>query len=213
MLVRRNPDSWNNALELVILDHGLYQQIDDEFRVEYARLWISIVERDEDAVRDIAKSLGVQSYDILASMLTARAWREEKAGMSTRLSESDRARLMNLAQDSFGRITQVLSEVNRKVLLLLKCNDLLRSVQMDLGVPVNYFVLFARYAMQGINRNRIAKNPTLWTYLSCLRDYTILSWKMRIFEWLSALQRAYDQFVGTLQKGFTISRQVRNHTA
>ncbi len=206
MLVRRNPNTWNNALELVILDHGLYQHMDDDFKVLYAKLWKSIVDRNEESVRDVAIKLGVEHYELFASMLTARSWAEEKTGLGDKLSDSDKSRLLVMAQESFGTITQVLAGVNRKVLLLLKCNDLLRSVQMELGVPVNYFVVFARYAMQGINRSRLQQNPSILTYLSCLWDYTVLSWKLRIYEWLTTIQRGYSQVTDTFQRGFALQR-------
>jgi hypothetical protein len=35
----------------VLLDHGLYKQIDDDFRHEYAGLWRSLVLADHDGIR------------------------------------------------------------------------------------------------------------------------------------------------------------------
>ncbi|KAL0485542.1 aarF domain-containing protein kinase [Acrasis kona] len=181
ILVRRDPNSWNNKLEIIILDHGLYQQLDDSFRVDYALLWKSIVERDEQAVKSVATRLGVDNFELFASMLTSRSWGEESAGIRVDVTEKDQERLMKLGQENFGQITRILSTVNKKILLLFKCNELLRSVQQSLGVPVNYFVVFAKYAMTGINRDRIEKNNSLWTHIKCWKDYVMVCVRLQFY--------------------------------
>jgi aarF domain-containing kinase len=44
---------------MVLLDHGLYKQLDDDFRIRYALLWRSLMMADVRAIKEACKSLGV----------------------------------------------------------------------------------------------------------------------------------------------------------
>lgn len=45
---------------LVLLDHGLYKQLDDDFRIQYARLWRSLMMADVKGIQESCKELGVE---------------------------------------------------------------------------------------------------------------------------------------------------------
>ncbi len=78
MLIRRlRPhDPSSDDPELVLLDHGLYRELDDEFRINYCNLWVAIIHADEAKIKDYARILcgPDASYQLFACMLTARAW-------------------------------------------------------------------------------------------------------------------------------------------
>ena len=57
----------------------------------------------------------------------------------------------------------VLRKIPRELLLILKTNDCLRSVDMALGAPINNLVITARYTQAAINAARLSARPTLWT--------------------------------------------------
>lgn len=120
VFVVRNPNKWFNSTEIVILDHGLYHTIDDEFRVKYCELWKAIVNRNDAEMKRVAKSLGVESHELFAVMLTSRNWDVNDVGMHANMSEEERENLRQYGQDNFFNMTQVLSGVNRQLLLLLK---------------------------------------------------------------------------------------------
>ncbi|KAL9658610.1 hypothetical protein ABK040_006147 [Willaertia magna] len=224
-----------NQMELVIIDHGLYHQLDDEFRLLYCKLWKAIVDYDEKELVQVAKKLGItknkeiadianaisssnssgkkdvtnestmnnnkteskteSNEDILISqllktILTARAHNEEnrndlllvhKQGKNQR--EASKNKLLQYSQQYFMEITKILGDLDRKMLLLLKCNDLLRSIQMDLGVPVNYFIIFATYAIKAIHKDKLMKvNENFKNYNFLVRNYnyyktSLLNWK------------------------------------
>ena len=43
---RREAGRGKGEVELVLLDHGLYLELSDDFRVRYCRLWKAIVSGD-----------------------------------------------------------------------------------------------------------------------------------------------------------------------
>lgn len=57
--------------------------------------------------------------------------------------------------------TALLARLPRVVLLLLKTNDCLRSVDLALGTPVNSFVTTARECTRALSQIRYEQNPGL----------------------------------------------------
>lgn len=57
VLVRRNPAS--GVPEIVLLDHGLYRELSDEFRYNYSHLWHAIIFHDTDKIRQGGAFRGV----------------------------------------------------------------------------------------------------------------------------------------------------------
>lgn len=53
-LVRKGP---SGAVQLVLLDHGLYRQIDDDFRREYAALWRALILADKQGIKRHAEGM------------------------------------------------------------------------------------------------------------------------------------------------------------
>ena len=82
--------------------------------------------------------------------------------MDNKLSELELKELMNYGQSNFIEILRILSKVPQKMILLLKSNELLRSIQMDLGIPVNYYLIFVKYAMKGIYIHDLKMNQSFF---------------------------------------------------
>ncbi len=53
----------NGRPQLILLDHGLYKQIDDDFRIEYANLWKGLLMADIQQIKTSCVKLGV--YDMV----------------------------------------------------------------------------------------------------------------------------------------------------
>ena len=71
--------------QLVLLDHGLYRDVEPAVRLGYCRLWKSIVLADAAGVKAASDMMGVRSeymeerfpgmsHTLLAAMLTQRGW-------------------------------------------------------------------------------------------------------------------------------------------
>ncbi|KAI9145731.1 ABC1 family-domain-containing protein [Paraphysoderma sedebokerense] len=58
---------------IVLLDHGLYRTIDDQFRLGYAKLWRSLIRSNEKEIRYFSKQVAnVDMYQLFSCMLTGR---------------------------------------------------------------------------------------------------------------------------------------------
>ncbi|KAF5843718.1 ABC1 family-domain-containing protein [Dunaliella salina] len=138
LLVRKK----DGKAELVLLDHGLYRRIDDKFRLEYAKLWQALIYGDAVAIKQHAEAMNAgDMYPLFVSMLTQRPWEQvvnesSPDRMYVKESEEHRKRVQAYAMEHAVDITTMLTRVPRPLLLLLKTNDCLRSVDCCLGQPV-----------------------------------------------------------------------------
>ncbi|CAI5504134.1 unnamed protein product [Closterium sp. Naga37s-1] len=72
---RRMPGGYVEP-EVVLLDHGLYRQLPDSLRLNYAHLWKALVLADARGIMQysIALGAGADLYAIFAATLTLRSW-------------------------------------------------------------------------------------------------------------------------------------------
>ena len=74
LLIRPAPQSSRSPhnFEIVLLDHGLYFDLDHDLRVNYAKLWLALIdppsERARAERRKYAKLVGNIDDDLVSSM-------------------------------------------------------------------------------------------------------------------------------------------------
>nr|CAG4651730.1 EOG090X047B [Triops cancriformis] len=125
----------DKGFKIHLLDHGLYTQLNSDFRELYSQLWLSIIRADVQAIQKVSVALGVgELYGLFACMLTARSWTAIQQGIDKEqfTSEEQEEIKMNAAQ-YLVQVADVLNRVPREMLLVFKTNDLLRSLDNILG--------------------------------------------------------------------------------
>nr|KAF6482928.1 aarF domain containing kinase 1 [Rousettus aegyptiacus] len=133
VLVRKRPDT--GKAEVVLLDHGLYQVLTEEFRLDYCHLWQSLIWTDMKKIKKYSQRLGAGDlYPLFACMLTARSWNSVNRGIShVPVTASEDLEIRDNAANYLPQISQLLSHVPRQMLLIFKTNDLLRGIEAALG--------------------------------------------------------------------------------
>jgi aarF domain-containing kinase len=77
----------DGKMQLVLLDHGLYKELDQTFRLEYAGLWRSLILADEKGIRKHCESMNAgDGVQLFTMMLTQRPW--EQVGFLQRIFTS-----------------------------------------------------------------------------------------------------------------------------
>lgn len=135
ILVKKDPA--DKDVTVFLLDHGLYAQLTDKFRYHYSKLWLSIISRNRDQIREHAEALGIQKelYGLFACMVTGRPWDVILKGIDkTKPSSSEKSTFQNELPNFLHHVTQCLEHVDRQALLVLKTNDLIRSIEYALGM-------------------------------------------------------------------------------
>eukprot|EP01038_Epipyxis_sp_PR26KG_P012446 gene12446-16692_t len=141
LLIRPHP-KYPNKPQLVLLDHGLYRELNDNFRRDYCRLWQSILLSDEKEIKYYCKNLNAEAvYTLLAAVLTCKPWddimSEDLDRLKSSNSTSEAVMLRAYAMKYFKEINIMLRTVPSELLLLLKTNDCLRHLDKKLGSPIN----------------------------------------------------------------------------
>ncbi|KII62664.1 putative aarF domain-containing protein kinase 5 [Thelohanellus kitauei] len=145
LLVRRKVDG---KAELVLLDHGLYEEIGHEHVKNLARLWIAGCTSDLETLKNISDKLNVADYTLLWEILFQRPYLLTISGQLkafTNLSPDHRKLLIHkFSSDRLEKITQTLQSLPHEYLLILRNINLVRSIVQDLRDPVDRYFLMAK---------------------------------------------------------------------
>jgi aarF domain-containing kinase len=184
----------NGKPQLVLFDHGLYKQIDDNFRLTYAQLWKSLLLADVEGIKTSCSNLGVhEMYPLLAAMLTSRPFDEVMERNRTQSftanknatmmdPASDTAMIRSYAQQYLKEIIQMLDRVPRQMLLLFKMNDCLRHIDHSLGSPANTIVVAGKYAAQTVYDHEQTKAKSIGRTIRNWFTHSLLISRIRLFE-------------------------------
>jgi len=75
LFVRNEFDKYGKKqLKLVLLDHGLYRDLDDDFRFNYINLWRGIILQDKEKLKKGCNNLGIEKVELFMSILTSRTY-------------------------------------------------------------------------------------------------------------------------------------------
>uniref|UniRef100_A0A7G3AXI4 Protein kinase domain-containing protein n=1 Tax=Lutzomyia longipalpis TaxID=7200 RepID=A0A7G3AXI4_LUTLO len=172
--------------QVMLLDHGLYSTLSDQFRYDYSQLWLSILRVDRLAMRQFSEKLGIRGnlYGIFACMVTGRPWEAVVAGI-VRTKQSTREK--NLIQKETSlvlpQIADVLEHVDRQMLLILKTNDLIRSIETTLGTQNRQtaFSVMSRCCVQTVFQQKHAQTTSEWRRFTLRLQRTLIELKMSLY--------------------------------
>ncbi|XP_066235881.1 uncharacterized aarF domain-containing protein kinase 5 [Saccopteryx leptura] len=177
VLVRKGPDG---KAQLVLLDHGLYQFLDEKDRSALCQLWRAIILRDDAAMKVHAAALGVQDYFLFSEVLMQRPVRLGQLWRSHLLSRKEKAYMQAMAREHFEDIMAVLKALPRPMLLVLRNINTVRAINTTLGAPVDRYFLMAKSAVRGWSRLASVTRPSVYG-ASLLRHIRVV-WETFKFE-------------------------------
>ncbi|XP_074059146.1 putative aarF domain-containing protein kinase 5 isoform X2 [Macrotis lagotis] len=149
VLVRKGSDG---QAELVLLDHGLYQFLDEKDRLALCQLWRAIILRDDAAMKKHSAELGVKDYFLFCEILMQRPIQMNQLWRSGMLSRAETTYMQEMAKEHFARIMEVLKALPRPMLLVLRNINTVRSITMTLKAPVDRYFLMAKSAVRSWSR-------------------------------------------------------------
>ncbi|KAI9275175.1 ABC1 family-domain-containing protein [Helicostylum pulchrum] len=141
--------------DLVLLDHGLYRELSEDLRSNYAHLWTSLIKGDEAGIEKYSYRVGgTDVYQLFACMLTGREWEKiEKSDLNSVREIEEMGRISNGAMEYLTQVADILGKLPRTVLLLLKTNDLLRHVDEKLNLVADdriTYVIMGSYCSKAV---------------------------------------------------------------
>lgn len=126
--IRRNDLRPNHNFDIILYDHGLYRDISVQMRRDYAKLWLAVIDADQEGMRKYSQKVaGItdEQFPLFASAITGRDYRAvTKSVVSTRSAEEKEVVSGAMGEGMLQELVQLLGQVPRVVLLILKTNDL-----------------------------------------------------------------------------------------
>jgi len=180
LLIRPTPKTSKSPynFEIVLLDHGLYFDLDTDLRLNYSKLWLSLIAPASPSVRadrkkyaELVGNISPDLYPVFEAAITGRAamkgtWGEHEDDESFTRADS----MISMTPQSFEEmeairdavlnqegillsVFDVLRRVPRRVLMVLKLNDLTRSLDHALATThssIRIFLITAKYCMYAV---------------------------------------------------------------
>ncbi|OUZ99089.1 UbiB domain [Macleaya cordata] len=206
LLVRPMPSGKRSILgkrkpQLVLLDHGLYKELDVSTRTNYAALWKALVFADARAIKENSVKLGAGEdlYALFAGILTMRPWNKVIDPAADHLvvqgTDSDRSELQMYASEYFPQISDLLGRLPRVILLMLKTNDCLRAVNRSLlqGSSLETFLIIGRVSSEALLETKRLQSKSFLSGLSIWLEEILLEarlFSLQIAVWLLQVRKA-----------------------
>ncbi|KAL9121754.1 MAG: hypothetical protein Q9187_001694 [Circinaria calcarea] len=203
--IRKNTSRRKPNFDIILYDHGLYRDIPKQLRRDYAKLWLAVIDADEAKMRKYAYEVaGVTDlqFPLFASAITGRDYRVVTKSVVSARSEQERDEISGAMGDGMlQQLVQLLGQVPRIMLLILKTNDLTRSLDENLHTrqgPVHTFMILARYCSRTVFQEQLEiirrHGSVLWPsnlfrLLGAWGSYMRVELKLSIYEYYLSLRR------------------------
>ncbi|XP_061223501.1 aarF domain-containing protein kinase 1 isoform X2 [Neopsephotus bourkii] len=193
VLVKKCPAS--GKAHIILLDHGLYQVLSESFRMDYCRLWQALIKADMKRVQKYSRRLGAgDMYPLFACVVTARSWEAVNRGIDkSPVSASEDMEIRSNTATYLPQITQLLNNVPRQMLLLLKTNDLLRGIELALNTraSASSFLNMSRCCIRAVSKYQRSKSHSLYRKAQISLTEALSLWQISLYElflWLKGSQ-------------------------
>ena len=155
--IRKNPSRRGANFDLILYDHGLYRDIPQALRRSYAKMWLAIIDGDMERMKKYVgevAGVGEDKFPLFASAITGRDFSVVSSSITKPKEAAEQQTLSGALQDGLlVDLVQMLGQVPRIILLILKTNDLTRSLDENLQTrqgPARQFLILARYCMRTV---------------------------------------------------------------
>lgn len=179
----------DNGVQLVLLDHGLYTQLSDDFRSKYSNLWLALIQANMQSIQKHASDLGVgELYGILACVVSGRPWSAVVRGISEHIDkkaiQSEESEIKSYASRYMSEINQLLSKIPRELLLILKTNDLLRSIETKMGTRGQEMslIIMTRYCSENVHTNLLRRCQNWRCKFRVKTAHNWIDFKLKVYQ-------------------------------
>ncbi|XP_011625354.2 uncharacterized aarF domain-containing protein kinase 1 isoform X1 [Amborella trichopoda] len=140
------------AFYLVLLDHGIYREFDDEFRLNFCQLWKALILQDSRKIQDLGEKLGAGKYSKFFPIIFTGRTIDSKSALGRSMSDEEKKKLkQELRSFDLGDISSFMESLPRDFLTILRTDGLVRSIISKLGVSQRVRLLaYAKFAVAGL---------------------------------------------------------------
>ncbi|KAK7716981.1 hypothetical protein SLS64_000883 [Diaporthe eres] len=171
--IRKNDTRRYGAnFDVILYDHGLYRDIETDMRRSYAKMWLALLDGDLERMKKHTKDVaGItdEQFPLFASAITGRDFTVVQSSIMKPKSPDEQKTMSGALQEGLLEdLIQLLGQVPRIILLILKTNDLTRSLDESLHTrqgPIRNFLILARYCMRTVFNEQLEQIRQHGSYL------------------------------------------------
>ncbi len=135
------PAEGRRNFQIVLIDHGLYKELSNKTRTQFARMWRAIVLDDVKSMKSIGLEMGIQRWNFLASMIAMRpVFDPEQEPIR------DHQEFVDIVLDTMAKMPPELT-------LIFRNQAYVRTLNKRLAPKVNRHSIMARTAAKSIDRD------------------------------------------------------------
>ncbi|RXH68470.1 hypothetical protein DVH24_030803 [Malus domestica] len=137
----------------VLLDHGIYKQLDEGFRLDYCQLWKALILLDSKKLHHLGERFGVGKYSRYFPVIFTGRTIDSKSALGKTMSVEEKSNLkQELKSLKMEDISSFMESLPSDFLTILRTDGLLRSIVSKLGAPQRVRLLaYGKYALYGLS--------------------------------------------------------------
>jgi len=191
VLIRKNE----GKAQIVILDHGLYENLPKDVRHSLCSFWKSIILGNKNKMKKFSEELGVEDYTTFSQILLQRVIHGGKGiKFKAKISQEDIRELTAMAKDHFNKVMTILRSMPSTMLLVFRNLNTVRAINQELGEPVDRFCLLCDCAIAGLNQE--SAKMSRWQNLKTFGEQC---WLRILLKWYSFQDSALNIYVRALK--------------
>jgi aarF domain-containing kinase len=150
LLIRPNPQKAGKH-QVVLIDHGLYVDLPDQLRRQYAKLWVAMIPpQDRPAIEKICQTWGIGSTDLFEAVIKQSAL--NRTLLSGKKLEGQQSG--TLIKDRVTKLLQDTSKFPNELVLVGRCLNYIRAANWTHGSPVDRVSVLAEAAKDALNEEK-----------------------------------------------------------
>jgi aarF domain-containing kinase len=114
-------------------------------RVALCGIWKSTVQNDLESLKQFCQQLGIKDHFLFSLMLTGRTFQSHREMFnSATLTRKDVAAVKDTFLTRMDDVVKILRILPSSMLLVFRNINLMRSINRELGMPINRFSVMAK---------------------------------------------------------------------
>lgn len=195
--------------EIILYDHGLYRQIPLQMKRDYAHFWLSILDNNkEDMKYYMSRITGITDDKKFIIFMSAITGRDSDTAMNYDIKKARTKDEMLKIQSQFENnsgilenLMEMLAEMPRVVLMILKTNDLTRNLDESLENALGQertFLIMANYCakvvydeQRELNQSKYHRWSYRFLFATCANwwHYQVRMNSLYFYDWLMTIRR------------------------
>ena len=158
--------------QLVLLDHGLYIELNDSFRIEYCNLWRYLFLLDTPGIEEIGKKWGISSLDLFATVVQLRPvllMPDDNSDL-----KPDNRNVSDLFRDFIGDKKKFPADLP----FLARTMRMIQNLNQSFGSPVNRINLLTKELVNALLQE---KHVSFRDYWSLVKIKVVLAFSDMMF--------------------------------